>query len=312
MIRLGLICLALLPLTMSAQPGPPAACEGRTALPNAAGKSIYLMDDTLLFSTGNIELDIDGSPEAYGVRDQGTENICNGLGPLQPPACRGQIQGACYAACQTAFRSWNGRPQDLGRVMCSIGLGGGGCSPPNVRLQSSPRQNWFVSETAYHPAPAQGTVVATWLRSQEGQLDSTAIPYFVIPGGFRGLPWDASPGDVGVVVDPQGRAFPFVIGDAGGRLNEGSARLLADIRGLARLPTELKRNAFGQQVPRLSGAVSGDYRIAIFRHSNVRLPGHGGIILAQSAASLPAFIRDTARDRLARLGGATRIRTCSR
>jgi hypothetical protein len=81
--------------------------------------------------------------------------------------------------------------------MCSVGLGGGGCGIPKVRLQSAPNQDWFVSETSVHPAPPAGTSLAQWLRLQEGQLDSVEIPYFVIPGGFRGLPWDASPGDVG-------------------------------------------------------------------------------------------------------------------
>ena len=314
MIRRFLLCLAILPLTASsAQTGSATAnCPGRAALRDLAGKNIFLMDDTLLFSTPNVELDIDGSPRAYGVRDQGTENICNGLGPLNPPACRGKVQGACYAHCQAAFRSWNGRPQDLGRVMCSIGLGGGSCGVPNVRLQSSPNQDWFVSETSYHPAPPSGIPVSTWIAGQAGQMDSLEIPYFVIPGGFRGMPWDASPGDVGVVVDARGGAVAFVIGDSGGALNEGSARLLAQLRGLAQLPTQRRRNAFGQEVERLSGAVAGDYRVAIFRHSNRRLPGHGGIVLAVTAADLPDFIRRTAAERLERLGGPERVLACSR
>jgi hypothetical protein len=314
MIRHLILCLAILPLTASsAQPGPQATtCAARTPLPGFAGKAIFVMDDTLLFSTPNIELDIDGSPRAYGVRDQGTENICNGLGPLNPPACRGRIQGACYAHCQAAFRSWNGRPQDLGRVMCSIGLGGGHCSVPSVRLQSSPNQDWFVSETSYHPAPPSGIPVSAWIVGQAGQMDSLEVPYFVIPGGFRGMPWDASPGDVGVVVDARGRAVAFVIGDSGGALNEGSARLLAQLRRLAQLPTQSRRNAFGQQVERLSGAVAGDYRVAIFRHSNRRQPGNGGTVLAVTAADLPDFIRRTATERLERLGGPARVLACSR
>ena len=231
------------------------------------------MDDTLLFATGNIELDIDGHRRAYGVRGQGTENICNGLAPLMPAECRGQVRGSCFAHCQAAFRQWTGRPEDLRRVMCSVGLGGGGCGVPQVRLQSAPNQDFFVSETSVHPASPAGTSLAQWLRRQDGQINSVEIPYFVIPGGFRGLPWDASPGDVGLVVDRDGNSFGFIVGDTGGALDEGSAALLARIRGLPRLPTTRARNAFGQQVDRLVGAVAGDYRVAIFRHSTRRLPG---------------------------------------
>src|SRR5688572_3310378 len=275
----------------------PASCPGRAALPGFAGKSVFVMDDALLFATPNIELDIDGSPRAYGVRDQGTENICNGLGPLSPPQCRGKNQGPCYAHCQAAFRAWNGRPEDLKDVMCSIGLGGGHCDEPGARLQSPPNQDWFVSETSVHPARPASEPAAGWLRRQEAQLDPNLLPYFVIPNGFRHLPWDASPGDVGAVVDPAGRSFAFIIGDTGGRLNEGSARLLAAIRGLERLPTHRKRNAFGVEVDRLTGAVAGDYRIAIFRHTS-RRPGGQGSSLSLTSAEIPAFIESVAADRL--------------
>ena len=311
MLRLLFLCMAILPLAASSAQ-PPPVCPGRATLADFAAKDIFVMDDTLLFQTGDIQLDIDGSPRAYGVRDQGSENICNGLAPLRPPECRGRVQGSCFAHCQAAFRSWNGRPQDLGQVMCSVGLGGGGCGVPAVRLQSAPDQDWFVSETSVHPAPAAGISVANWIVRQEGQLDSLRLPYFVIPGGFRRLPWDATAGDVGIVIDNvSGRSAAFLIGDTGGSLNEGSARLLAALRGIDRLPTVRRRNAFGQEVDRLTGALSGDFRVAIFRHSAQRLAGQSAV-LSLAAADLPAFIEATMTARLARLGGAGRVRACSR
>lgn len=302
--------LASLATSSSSMLYQPASCPGRTALTNFAGKKVFAMDDTLLFATSNIELDIDGSPRAYGVRDQGTEDICNGLGPLNPPQCRGKNQGACYASCQAAFRSWNGRPENLKDVMCSIGLGGGSCEKPDVRLQSPPNESWFVSETSVHPARPASEPAAGWLRRQAAQLDPNIIPYFVIPSGFRGLPWDASPGDVGIVADTAGRSFAFIVGDTGGSLNEGSARLLAAIRGLERLPTHGKRNAFGVETDRLTGAVAGDYRVAIFRHSN-RRPGGQGTSLSLTSAEIPGFIASVAAERLQRLGGTARVRSCS-
>jgi hypothetical protein len=220
------------------------------------------------------------------------------------------VRDPCYRHCQAAFRQWNGRPQDLRQVMCSVGLGGGDCSVPEVRLQSAPNHEWFVSETSVHPAPPAGMPVGQWVRRQEGQLDSLEIPYFVITRGFRRLPWDATPGDVGVVVDGTGRSTAFIVGDTGGALDEGSARLLAGVRGLERLPTTRAQNAFGVEVDRLVGAVAGDYRVAIFRHTAERLPGQP-TVLAIPAADIPAFIERVARERLQQIGGAARIRACS-
>jgi hypothetical protein len=291
-----------------------SACSGRSALAHFVDKQIdrpiFLLNDTLLFRTGNIELDIDGSPRAYGVQDQGTENICNGLGPLEPPRCRGRNRGECASFCKAAFRSWDGQTEHLGRVMCSIGLGGSGCGTPNVRLQPAPAQDWFVSETSVHPAPS-GPRPADWARRQEGQLDSLQIPYFVIPGAFRHLPWDATPGDVGLVVDAQGHSFAFIIGDGGGHLDEGSAALLARIRGVSQLPTQPETNAFGRSVERLHGAVAGDYSVAIFRHSGRSLPNQP-TMLTLTAAELPAFIERVAAERLRPFGSASAIRACAR
>lgn len=285
-------------------------CSGSVRLADNSGKAIRLADDTLFFRTNVIQLDIDGSPGAYGVRDQGTEDICNGLAPLRPTECKGKVRGACFAACRASFRAWDGKPATLGNHMCSVGLGGGSCGIPQVRLQSAPRQAWFVSETSYHPAPPAGTSVGDWLKLQDGQLDSTRLAYFVIPGGFRSLPWDATPGDVGVAVGSGGGHAFFLIGDSGGRLDEGSAKLLAALRGVESLPTQRKKNAFGIEVDRLIGALAGDFRIAIFRHTAERMPGQK-IVLAKMSTELPEWIERTGRARLAAIGGIDRVRSCS-
>jgi hypothetical protein len=284
-------------------------CEGRTALADYAGRKIFLKNDTLLFTTSSLALDIDGHPRAYGVRDQGTENICNGLAPLRPPRCHGRVRG-CTPECRAAFRQWNGRPQDLRLVMCSVGLGGSDCHEPHVHLQPAPDQEWFVSETSLHPAPPAGTLLAQWLPRQEAQLDSLQIPYFVIPGGFRRLPWDASLGDVGVVIAADGNAIPFIVGDAGPSLGEASAKLLARLRGVDHLPTSQAANAFGVQVDRLGGAMNGDFRVAIFRHSAQRIPGRSNV-LSLGTGEIPGFIERVARERLGPVGGAEGVRRCS-
>jgi hypothetical protein len=243
-------------------------------LPGFAGKRIVLADDTLFFRTEEVQLDLDGAPRAYGVRDQGFEDICNGLAPLEPPECKGKNRGECYRPCQSAFAAWSGNDiAKLGDSMCAIGLGGGDCSKPEVRLQDPPNDDWFVSETKVQVAPPPGMRVSSWIRTQPAQLDPLELPYFVIPSGFRARPWDATPGDAGVILNRKtGTAVAFVIGDTGGSLDEGSAKLLAKLRGLSALATAMKVSALGERVERVRGALNGDFRVAIFRHSAPLLP----------------------------------------
>lgn len=294
--------------------GASAKCDGGTALPNFLGRSIVLAQDTLFFRTTSVQLDIDGSPSAYGVRDQGLEDICNGLGPLQPAECRGKNRGPCYAACQQAFSSWDRDLSTLGKSMCSIGLGGGGCSPPNVRLQPPPREGFFVSETSVHVKAPTTTQSTTWIDRQDAQLDSLAVPYFVIPAGFRKLPWDATPGDIGVIVKrPGNNATAFIVGDIGGALDEASARLIASLRGVDQLPQQNKLNALAEKAERLEGALGGDFRVAIFRHSApyASTSQRNALMLDKIAAELPGYIRDQGAGRLQSIGGVQRLLDCT-
>jgi hypothetical protein len=197
--------------------------------------------------------------------------------------------------------------------MCSIGLGGGGCSVPQPRLQAAPRTDWFVSETSVKLAPPAGTSLAAWLPTQGAQVDSMSVPYFVITSGIRALPWDATPGDLGVVVPADGGTpVGFMIGDSGGRLDEGSARLLALLRGVDTLPTVASTSALGKPVARLTGQKDADFRVAIFRHSGVHLPGSGSTkIVDKTAEELPGWIGDETVTRLAAIGGAARVIACT-
>jgi len=305
------LCASLL-VSVSSAAG--AICSGGTLLADHAGKQIVLAQDTLFFATGSLELDHDGSPEAYGVWDQGVENICNGLGPLQPPACRGQTRGTCFVACKNAFATWSkagADPKNLPNFMCSIGLGGGGCSTPQVRLQDPPRQDWFVSETAVRVSPPATFSGTGWTASQPAQLDAAQIPYFVIPGKFRAQPWDATPGDAGIVVDAKNnRVAAFVVGDTGGALNEASTALHSALRGGSPPPKGPRTSALGQAVESYLGGTSGDFRIAIFRHTSTRLPGTHTLALTREA--LPQWIETTAKARLSNIGGPMRVVACSK
>jgi len=310
-------CVALL-LVLASGDVAAGVCRDADVFPDSAGKRVVSANDSLFFQTKDLQLDIDGSPDAYGTKDQGLEDVCNGLGPLQPPNCRGNARGSCYQACQAAFRQWSdakSSPQGLGQFVCSIGLGGGGCSVPHVRLQDSPRDEWFVSETTVQSGPPAGMGVGQWVKAQAAQLDSQAIPYFVIPSSFRKLPWDATPGDLGVVIEARsGHEASFVVGDIGGELNEASARLLATLAGRERLATQMKVDALGVPVARLVGARAGDFRVVIFRHTAPLLPKPqrgGAFVLSKTAQGLPDWIRNAARQKLEAIGGRQRVIDCT-
>lgn len=305
--------LAAVVLLLGAGGAQAAPCSGGVALADHAGKSVVLAQDTLFFATNRLELDHDGSPEAYGVRDQGLENICNGLAPLRPPECRGRNRGKCFAACQSAFAAWSRNsegPATLGRHMCSIGLGGGGCSVPAVRLQSAPRQEWFISETAVQTSPPIGSPITGWRTSQAAQLDPALVPYFVIPGGFRRLPWDATPGDAGIAMNATtGQTAHFVVGDIGGALDEASTALHTALRGGTPPSTGERNSALGERVRSFLGGSSGDFRIAIFRHTTSRVGSSP--MLTLTSDNLLAWIETTARAKLEAIGGPDRLRACT-
>ena len=310
-VRAGMILAGL--LLIGAATAASGACPDGVSLPEIAAKTVVVAGDTLFFAARDLQLDHDGSPSVYGVRDQGLENICNGLGPLQPPQCRGQNRGPCFTACQTAFASWSRSGADvatLGQFMCSIGLGGGGCSVPQARLQDAPRQAWFISETAVHVSPPSGAPDSHWIASQAAQLDPAVIPYFVIPGGFRRLPWDATPGDAGVIVDARAnRTAAFVVGDIGGALDEASTSLHTALRGGVPPAKGTRTSALGEPVESFLSGTSGDFRVAIFRHTSKRLAG--STTLSLTSDDLPAWIETTAKLRLAAIGGPDRVMACT-
>lgn len=307
---IGLIAAGVLLGSIAAAAAP---CSDGEELRAFAGKRIVLVEDTLFFRTTSLELDQDGSPAAYGVRDQGTELICNGLGPLRPPECRGRNQGACFRACQAAFAEWSLAGADVGRLhefMCSIGLGGGNCSTPQVRLQEPPRQDWFVSETSVRLSPPGGRPAPGWSSSQPAQVDPVQVPYFVIPQGFRQPPWDATPGDAGVIVDARsGRAVPFVVGDTGGALDEASTAVHARLRGTGTPPKTPRTSALGEAVESFRTGLSGDFRVAIFRHTSRRQAG--SLTLDLTAAELPPWIDTTVEAKLRAIGGPDRVLGCA-
>lgn len=266
----------------------------------------------IYFRTSGLQLDFDGSPRAYGVRDQGEENICVGLAPSDPP-CRGKYRGTCYPVCQSTFAKWSrtsGDPARIGDTMCSVGLGGSECSKPDVRLQDAPNQDWFVSETSLKTGSPSGSNTAAWLRGQAAQLDPAKIRYLVAPGSLMKPPWNARLGDVGIAFNGDTKQpIPFIVGDGGG-LGEGSVSLLAALR--PDKPPKLKkvRSALGEDVMRYTSGVDGNFQFVIFTGTASNAAGSNHVT-SRPASELNDWIDATAKNVFQNASSVAEVASCS-
>ena len=309
-----------------------APCDNLEMLSDFNGKKIGLCKDTLLFITNVLAIDIDGSKYSYGMHDQGVENICNGLSPIAPSRCQNTYQqsdkgNGCFKYCVQKFKEWHesGRDIDkLGEFMRSIGLGGSCGVIPKVMLQPYPNTEMFVSHTSVRYGPWVKGQPVELIERQEAQIEPFEVPFFVIPGKFRNQQWDATPGDYGVAIhaqDPK-RFVLFVVGDVGGNLNEGSAKLHELLRG-KKLSPHMMKNAIGKVVARygdisLNKFDDGsdlDLRIAIFRHtSSYDKRMSGEVIILQDAHNQEELIEMIARranEELNKFGGVEAVLACT-
>jgi hypothetical protein len=310
----ALACL-LAALTVASGAGAATCPGGKTGTVGTGDNAhaVTRLDKQVFFSVKSLALDFDGSPEAYGVRDQGQENICVGLAPASGP-CRGKFRGACYKVCRDTFAAWSrqsGDPKRLGDTMCSVGLGGSSCSKPEARLQSSPREAWFVSETSLKTSPKSGPANAAWLQGQAAQLDPKTVRYLVVPSSLRTAPWNVQFGDVGVAVNAAGgEPIPFIVGDGGG-LGEGSLALLSALKTAA--PPSLTKDvsALGEPVMRFKSGVSGDFRFVIFKDTATLAQGSQRLTI-HTAETLPTWVDETAAQALKVRSSKAQILACSR
>lgn len=94
---------------------------------------------------------------------------------------------------------------------------------------SGPFQGFFVSMTSLRKPNGNKFETATY-------VDSTKVPYVVLPSGFTALPNVARSGDVGLATHlSSGLTTTFIVGDSGGgneaRLGEGSIALFVALGG---------------------------------------------------------------------------------
>jgi len=304
-------------------------CSGLKLLEEFAGKKIALRNNTLLFTTDILKMDIDGSRHSYGVHDQGVEHICNGLSPVSPFECQNVVQqGICFHHCQQQFKAWHQDGHDLAKLhlyMRSIGLGGGNGSVPQVKVQPPPNDDMFVSHTSVRYGPWQKGQPVDSIEKQDAQLEAFEVPFFVIPPRFRALPWDATPGDLGVAVHAQApaRYVLFVVGDIGGKLDEGSVKL-HELLSAKPLKPQIKPNVFGKLMQRHGDTSLThfnkdsrlDLKVAIFRHtSRFDRSKSGSRVILQGIDNQDAllkFIRDKGEQALLAFGGSQAVIDCTR
>jgi hypothetical protein len=297
--------------------GSPAAgqCPGGTSKAFGSKHPVIVtrLGDKVFFGVSELALDFDGNPKAYGVRDQGQENICNGLAP-SAGECRGKIQGNCYSVCRQTFAAWSRAshdPRTIPETMCSVGLGGSNCSVPDVHTQGPPAQDWFVSETSLKTSPASGAITNRWTESQAAQLDPNQIRYLVVPRSLLRAPWGVRLGDVGIALDRRGGdPVPFVVGD-GGALGEGAVSLLAALRPSAPPTLSQATSALGDRVMRYESGISGDFRFVIFRNTASLVNGRSDVT-THSLSGLQAWVNETASTAFRQKSNRDEILACSR
>jgi hypothetical protein len=290
-----------------------AACPGVAApVGGEKGPLATVVGGKVFFGIRSLALDFDGDPHAYGVRDQGQENICVGLAP-STGVCRGKFRTPCYTVCQETFAKWSWAGHDvktLPDVMCSVGLGGSGCSKPDVHFQSAPDQDWFVSETSLRASPETGPPPKGWKAQQAAQLNPETVQYIVVPGALTKAPWNVSFGDVGVAISSTtGDLVPFIVGDGGG-LVEGSVSLLAKLSPAKPPKLTTVTSALGEKVQRYTSGINGEFRFVVFRGTAQRAPGWGAMT-ALPPSKLMGWVDKTARDAFGKSSNVVELTQCA-
>jgi hypothetical protein len=157
------------------------------------------------YETRHAAADADGAPNAYHPDDRGKR-------PSDPHIGLDALANAGYP--NTDWWSDVLVPDPANRRVA-------------YKQPSGPTRGFFVAMTALRRPAGSKTDTATY-------VDSTKVPYVVIPSGFERLPHVAGQGDVGLATDlGNGRTAAFIVADAGGgsdaKLGEGSIALYAKL-----------------------------------------------------------------------------------
>jgi len=170
------------------------------------GTHILRQSDNLAYAyvTDHAAADADGAPNAYHPDDVGKRCTKDPHVGLDCPANAGYPTEDWWPDVLVPD------PQDSSKAFVQ---------------PDGPFKGFFVAMTSLRKPGGPKTDPTTY-------VDSTKVPYVVIPTGFEKLPNVAKQGDVGVAVHLKtGKLTTFIVGDAGGgskaKLGEGSIALYA-------------------------------------------------------------------------------------
>jgi hypothetical protein len=215
-----------------------AACDGAPALIKSTSDGavkIFRDNNAVVFTTRKLEVDVDGSPNAYGPDDRGLDYICNGAVAYNGITKRCIFPGEAgwNQKCNTSFtkakaENWRGPTK-----MCTFGFRAtGGVTDKHGRviggvpeLQNSldPHPGYYVSLSSLKRPETdvfKGDV-------QARQVDAAAVPYFVLPPDIESL-GGINLGDIAAVWYPASKNVVFAVfgdGGPGGAVGEASAKL---------------------------------------------------------------------------------------
>lgn len=263
MRRIPILCLAaLLGLTSSAI----AECVGQIDRVNA--QKVLRLDDGSVAIKSKLNINIDGYGKAYhlnNARAGALIHLCN-AGSVYLPDGRSYSGSKDNATCTGAFMDdvrkikaagWNDPSVGAVRWFGILGTGsvkvGGHLVKGVVPVEQADGSGFFVSPTSLEdPAfPAN---------DQRRYIDPLQIPAGVIPSGTSLDRMGVKLGTFGVLVDtrrPNAPAVPFVVGDNGPRIGEGTP-------ALARLAAGLSITDPITRAERFTGIIDGKSALWVF------------------------------------------------
>jgi hypothetical protein len=219
-----------------------AACDAPPALKRSTDKGemkVFVSNRAVVFTAPGMEVDVDGSPDAYGPDDRGLDYVCNGAAPfdLKQHQCvfkNNQNKDTWDAYCRETFAK--AKAEDWGgpTKMCTFGfkaLGGemdnGGRvigGKPVLQSGTDPHPGYYVSlsslkrpETDQHKDEEQAR-----------QVDAAKVPYVVLPPSIAKLS-DIQLGDVAAIWRARDQQIVYAVYGDGGPANshgEASAKAL--------------------------------------------------------------------------------------
>jgi len=240
---------AILALTIASIGSLPAAISaaGRRDCQLPVKNRAILLDGALVYSSINMNVDADGAPASYRIDGLGLSYTCDGVVALEGGHVVSPGTPNWQSTCKRAWAEAR-RSGDYSKVKI-FGFAADAHGVPLVQKEGDPLPGEaFISTTSVQIRDAPP-------HTQRRYIDSTAIPYIVLPQPVR-IRYHVQDSAVAAVWRPKtGKLAYAVFADTGGHLDEGSVRLHQD---LASNPL------MGKAVPRAKRQIQDDVIVVVF------------------------------------------------